>query len=139
MNWQKNLVDYKREKAQDALEDAKLLYANQRLFSAVNRIYYSLFYEVSALLLTDGLSSAKHSGIMSLFQRNYIKTKIISVDFGKFYSRMFEFRHKGDYGDFVSFEDQKVNEWLDRASEFLFEIESNLKKRSNKERDLDTE
>jgi uncharacterized protein (UPF0332 family) len=117
-------VDYKREKARDALDDAKLLYENKRLFAAVNRIYYSLFYEVSALLLKDGLSSARHSGIMSLFQRNYIKTKTISVELGKFYSRMFEFRHKGDYGDFVSFEDDKVKEWLEKAETYIRELET---------------
>jgi uncharacterized protein (UPF0332 family) len=93
LNWKQDLIDYKREKASETLEDAILLYKNGRLFSTVNRIYYSLFYEVSALLLRNGLSSSKHSGVMALFQRHFIKTEVISVELGKFYSRMFEFRH----------------------------------------------
>lgn len=42
---------------------------------------------------------------------------------GKFYSRMYEFRHKGDYGDFIKFEEEKVNEWIDKAELFIKEIE----------------
>ena len=32
---------------------------------------------------------------------------------------MFEFRQKGDYGDFVEFEKEKVYDWLKKAEHFI--------------------
>lgn len=124
MNWKGDLSKYRRERANESLEDAKLLYKNKRFFSAVNRIYYSIFYEVSALLLKEGLRSSKHSGVMAFFQKDFIKTGRVSLDMGKFYSRMYEFRHKGDYGEFINFEEEKVREWIDKAGSFIKEIEN---------------
>jgi len=40
----------------------------------VNRLYYACFYAVSALLIQQGLSSSKHTGVRSLFNRHYVKT-----------------------------------------------------------------
>lgn len=53
MNWGEDLIEYRREKAINTLEDADLLFRNNRFFSAVNRIYYSMFYEVIALLFKE--------------------------------------------------------------------------------------
>lgn len=61
------LINYRRKKAKETLEDAKILLKAKRFSSAVNRIYYALFYEVVALLLTRNLSSRKHSGVRALF------------------------------------------------------------------------
>lgn len=74
-------------------------------------------------MLREGLKTSKHSGVMALFQRNFIKTEKVRVDMGKFYARMFEFRHKGDYGDFIKFEEAKVKEWIDNAQLFMKEVE----------------
>ncbi|HLP57351.1 MAG TPA: HEPN domain-containing protein [Candidatus Deferrimicrobium sp.] len=73
MNWEKDLIDYRREKAAETLENARLSLEKKHLFSSVNRIYYALFYEISALLKTRNLSSPKHGGIRSLFNQHFIK------------------------------------------------------------------
>lgn len=44
------LIRFRQKKAKETLEDATILLNSGRLFSALNRIYYALFYEVSALL-----------------------------------------------------------------------------------------
>ena len=125
------LIRYRQKKARETLEDATILFRSGRLFSALNRIYYALFYEVLALLSTEDLSSGKHTGIRSLFNEHFVKTGRVPVELGRFYSRMYDFRQKGDYGDFVEFEREKVKEWLDQASMFINEmdriIESEMK------------
>ena len=40
---------------------------------AVSRAYYAMFYGVLALLATKGLGSSKHSGTISLFDREFVK------------------------------------------------------------------
>ncbi len=116
------LIRYRQRKARETLEDAALLFHSGRLSSTLNRIYYALFYEVVALLLTADLSSAKHTGVRSLFNEHFVRAGKVPVELGQFYSRMYDFRQKGDYGDFVEFEKEKVKEWLDQASMFLDEM-----------------
>jgi len=36
---------------------------------------------------------------------------------------MFDFRQKGDYGDFIAFEEVSVGEWLSRTERFIDEVE----------------
>ena len=115
MNQKNELLTYRRKRAQETLQDAKILYRENSLYSAVNRIYYSLFYEVSALLAAFDLASAKHSGVRAMFNEHFVKTGKVSVETGKFYSVMFDFRQKSDYGDFVHFEHDKVPEWIAKA------------------------
>lgn len=118
------LINYRRKKAKDTLIDAKTMFNKVSLFTTVNRIYYAIFYEVSALLLTKGLSSSKHSGVRALFNQEFIKPGIVKAEYGDFYNRMFDARQEGDYGDFIEFEREKVQQWLDEAENFISEIEN---------------
>ena len=67
-------------------------------------LYYSMFYAVSGLLVTRGLSSSKHSGVLSIFNREIVNKGHLEKKWGEFYSDMFKRRQKGDYQDFVKFE-----------------------------------
>jgi len=119
-----DLIRYRWKKAKETLEDATILFRSGRLFSALNRIYYALFYEVAALLSTEDLSSGKHTGVRSLFNEHFVKTGRVPIELGRFYSRMYDFRQKADYGDFVEFEKEKVKEWLDQASAFIDKMDA---------------
>ena len=122
------VVKYRRERARETLEEAEIMLKNKKLFATVNRIYYAIFYEVLALLLMKGLSSSKHSGVRSLFNREFMKSGIISEEHGDFYNRMFGFRQRGDYEDFVEFDGEEVKRWLDRAKDFINSVEQVIEK-----------
>lgn len=126
-----DLIRYRREKSKETLEDAYILFRAGRLFSALNRIYYALFYEVMALLLTKDLSSARHTGIRALFNEHFVRTGKVSVESGRFFSRMYDFRQKGDYADFVEFEEAKIKEWLVLAESFINEVDQVIRKEVN--------
>ena len=119
MNPTEELIQYRQKRARETLIDANQLFSMNSFNSCVNRIYYSVFYEVTALLLKMNLSSSKHTGVRALFQTNFVKTNTISKDLASFYSTILDFRQKSDYGDYVSFEKQKVQEWLEQARQFL--------------------
>jgi len=127
----KTLIEYRLSRADETLEDAKILFSKGRLFSTVNRIYYSMFYTVNALLLLKKLSSAKHSGVLSLFMKEFVNRSIINQEMGKFYSQMFEFRQKGDYKDLVKFNQDDVRRWLDKAVEFISQINNLIKNKND--------
>jgi uncharacterized protein (UPF0332 family) len=123
-----DLINYRREKAKETLADVKLMFGQVSLFTTVNRIYYSVFYIVLALLLTKNLYSSKHSGVRSIFNKEFIKTGIIKEEFGKFFNTIFEFRQKGDYGDFIEFEKDKVEVWLKEAESLVAAMDKIIEK-----------
>jgi len=127
-----NVIKYRRERAKETLEEAEIMLDNNKLIAAVNRIYYAIFYEVTALLLTKGLSSSKHSGARSLFNKEFVKPGIISEEYGDFYNRMFGFRQRGDYEDFVEFDYEKVKSWFDGTKDFINSIEQVILKAMDK-------
>jgi hypothetical protein len=85
----------------------------------VNRLYYACFYTVSALLLTRGLSSAKHGGVRSLFHQNFVKPGLVDTELGQIYDRLFDNRQKGDYADLIRFDPDEVSDWYNEAHEFV--------------------
>ena len=125
------LAKYRLERAQESLEEAGILLEREYGNAFVNRIYYACFYAVSALLLTKGLSSAKHSGIRSLFHQNFVKSGVVDQELGHLYDRLFDNRQKSDYADFVRFDPKEVSDWYDEALEFVNTIESILRKELN--------
>ena len=125
MNWDKELIKQTKEKSRQAFEDAVLLLENNRLSATMNRVYYSMFYNVSALLLTQKVSSSKHQGIISLFNKKFVLTDKVDREWGRFYRRIFAVRQKSDYGSFMDATDIEVKEWFEKGKEFN-EIIDNL-------------
>jgi len=124
----KTLVLYRLGRAKESLDEASILLKNGHANTFVNRLYYACFYAVSALLLTKGLSSSKHSGVKVFFHQHFIKTDIVDVEFGKLYDKLFRTRQKGDYADLVRFNINEVKPWLGEAQKFVVAIERLIKK-----------
>jgi uncharacterized protein (UPF0332 family) len=117
--WSKDLVLYRMTRAKETLEDARILADTGRWNACVNRLYYACFYAVSALLVRHGLSSSKHTGVRSLFNRHYVKTGKIPKDLARIYNDLFERRQEGDYIDFVSFLESQVLPWISEAEKLV--------------------
>ncbi|NVM21527.1 MAG: HEPN domain-containing protein [Desulfobacterales bacterium] len=124
----RTLITYRLERAQEALQEGKILLEQGYGNTFVNRLYYACFYAVSALLLTRGLSSAKHSGVRSLFHQNFVKSGLVDTELGQLYDRLFDNRQKGDYADLVRFDPNEVCDWYDEALQFVETAENIVKK-----------
>jgi len=118
----KELIKYRIERAEESLDSAKVLFNNGKLYSSVNRIYYAMFYSVISLLLTKGLSSSKHSGVMSLFFKEFVNKGLVEKDLGRFYADVFDLRMKSDYKIPSKINKEQVGQWLKKADEFVNEI-----------------
>jgi len=118
-----DLVKYRLERAKETLEDAQLLIESKRWNSAINRLYYSAFYAVIALLLNENHKTTTHNGVKSIFSEQFIKNNIISQEFGKKYSQLFTWRRKGDYADLFDFTEEKVLPYYDVVKKFIIQIE----------------
>ena len=116
------IIKYWIEKSTESLKAAEDDLKAERLSFSVNRIYYSCFYIVSALLLQKGFMFKKHSGVRAHFHEHFVKSGLIGVKEGKFYDKLFSARLKGNYVEFTHFEKEEVKEWLKKAREFVNKI-----------------
>jgi uncharacterized protein (UPF0332 family) len=110
------------------MEDARILANAGRWNACVNRLYYACFYVVSSLLVRHGLSSSKHTGVRSLFNKHYVKTGKIPKDLARIYNDLFERRQEGDYIDFVRFQESQVLPWISEAEQLIEHITSLVEK-----------
>ena len=99
---------YRMEKSRETLEVAALLVQNGKWNSAVNRLYYAAYYAVSGFLVKSGIESKTHAGVKTPFLLHFIKTGKIDMSLGKLYADLFDWRQKGDYGDFFDFTEEDV-------------------------------
>jgi len=74
------LVCLRMERTKETLQDAKSLLDDRAFRSAINRFYYAVFYASRAVLALKRLDSAKHSGIIALFNKEFIKTEELHKD-----------------------------------------------------------
>lgn len=113
------LIRYRLERAQEAIGEARVLADSEYWNTCTNRLYYACFYAVNALLLQKGLSSTKHSGVRSLFNHHFVKSEIVSKEFGQLYNDLFENRQEGDYQDLVRMNPERVKAWFPHVKRFV--------------------
>ena len=113
------LVAYRFQRATEALEEAYLMQDIGHWNTCANRLYYAAFYAVSGLLLQDGHTATKHSGVKALFNQHYVKTGKVSKAMGRLYNRLFDLRQEGDYLDFVTLDAETVAPLLEPTANLI--------------------
>jgi len=117
---QRNIVvSYWWEKAEDSLLSAERELDAGALVFSINRLYYALYYAVSAVLLRKEFTFSKHSGVRAAFHREIIKTGLMDTEWGRLYDQLFEDRHEGDYVALTDFDKLYVKEKLMQCRQFL--------------------
>ncbi len=119
-----NLIQYRLKQADETISDVELLIENKRFRSAINRIYYGIFYSLLALGLANRFETSKHSQLIGWFNKNFIHLGLIDSKFGKIVNKAFNRRTKGDYDTFVEFEEEIIDEMFVEMKEFISEIKS---------------
>jgi len=117
-----NLIKYRLEQADENILDVHLLIENNRLRSAVNRIYYGMFYALLALGLDHKYETSKHAQLIGWFNKNFIHKGLIDAKYGKIINKAFNRRTKGDYDTYIVFEKEIVIEMFGEMKDFISEI-----------------
>lgn len=82
------LVQLELEKADRTFDQVVVLQREGYWDTMANRLYYSLFHAVSALLINDQREVGSHKGAAIRFHRYYVKTGVFTEEEGSFYSQM---------------------------------------------------
>lgn len=122
------LIKYRLEEASESLEEAEILLKENKLRGAMNRVYYSMFYSALALLAAKQLRASKHSGVISVFHKEFVKNGLFPKEVAKFLDIAFDLRNKSDYRDFILPEKDRIMELLTEAKQFLLQTEKILNK-----------
>ena len=124
----KALVAYRLEQADECLEAARTLLDKKLIRPSVNRAYYAMFYAVLALLARGKKETSKHSGVIALFDRDFVKQGIFKKDYSRWLHDAFDLRQRSDYAAeyHASLEEAEIT--LKNAERFVIEIEKVLAK-----------
>ena len=122
-----SLIKYRLKQADETISDVQLLIDNNRLRSAVNRIYYGMFYSLLALGIANRFETSKHAQLIGWFNKTFINEGLIDAKYGKMINKAFNRRTKGDYDSYIEFEKEIVAEMFSEMKEFTAAIKLYLK------------
>jgi len=122
----RELIKYRLQRADETLEEARLLFKEGKYAGAINRLYYACFYAVLSLLLTKELRSSKHSGVLALFNREFVKAGLFPKEEAKIFNELFNLRLEEDYKDFYTSPDREELQRLVEGAEIFIKRASDL-------------
>lgn len=121
---EKILAKLRLQQAHQCLDSAKMLIDFGDSRGAVNRAYYAMFHGMRSVLALEGKDFAKHSGVISYFRKEYVKTGIFSKDLSDTITNLFNSRSSSDYSDVWECTDEEVVELIGEASDFIEAIDN---------------
>ena len=114
-----DLINHNIEKAFETQNEVKFLIDNEYYSLALNRVYYSMFYIISALALKNEFSTLNHSQLIGWFNKNFVKENKVDRSIGKAIYKAFEQRTKSDYNVLQKFNKEDAIEGLNNLNEVL--------------------
>ena len=127
----KDLIQHRIIRAKETLVDTEIAIKNDRLKNALNGIYYSAVYAVSALSVKTGFSTSKHKQLLDWFNKNFVHTGIISGDLFTIYTRALDLKQESDYEDYVEVDKNVIEENYKDMLKFVSEIEKVIEENKN--------
>lgn len=122
-----SLISYRIDQSKDNIELSRFLINSGNYAVAVNRIYYGMYYALTALAIKHSFETSKHLQLIGWFNKEFVSTQISDKRFGKILRLAFQNRTKGDYDAFVEFTSDEVEMMYLEMIEFINEIEKLIK------------
>lgn len=121
-----DLSTHRLNKAKELLNQSEILIKNNGYDGSINRSYYAIFNAIRSLLALINVDSPKHSGVISLFDRYFVKTGIMDKFFSQVVHTAFETRQVTDYEDFYQPSLSQAQQQLDNAKKLIDEFEKKI-------------
>ena len=120
------------KKSNAALESAEFNYKNEYYETCQNRLYYAIFYIVSALAYKNNFVTSKHSQLVGWFNKKYIyEDKIFDSKMLAIYKDAFESRQKSDYDITYLPDKNEIFVFITDVKYFIDEIKKYLEINAN--------
>ena len=106
-------------KARNTVLQAETLFNIQQYIGAVNRAYYAMFYAALAILMTKGLGTSKHAGVISLLDKEFVSKGEIDPAWSRKMRNAFNLRSWGDYDEQAIITEAQARQILVDAETFV--------------------
>ncbi|HEY9643031.1 MAG TPA: HEPN domain-containing protein [Coleofasciculaceae cyanobacterium] len=107
--------------AREELETAELLLENDRYRACISRSYYAMYHATQGLLLSEGLSSRTHKGMIKLFGQHFVKTGKLSTDLARALGDVYDLRRLSDYDETFLLNREQTRSIVESARMFIRE------------------
>ena len=115
----KSLARHRLARAVEELNIAKDLNDKEHFAKSLNCSYYAMFHAARALLAIKKLDSKRHSGVLKLFNDNFIYSGSVLKEFYSYLSSAFNNRLQSDYHDFYIAKKEDSTEQIQNAEKFI--------------------
>jgi uncharacterized protein (UPF0332 family) len=110
-----------------ALSEHKLRMAREHLAGgeyrdAVSDAYYAMFHVARAALITSGVESRRHTGVISRFAELFVKTDKVDRELSRTLMRGLQLRADADYSPRVSLNREKATQAVAEAEAFVAQV-----------------
>ena len=121
LEYKEILINRQIEKSDEMLEVAEYALSTNKLTTALNRLYYAIFYTVTALARKHDYVTKKHTQLRGWFNRKCVyEDKIFDFRLKEIYSKIYELRQENDYDfDAVLPTVDEVKDLVSEAKEFI--------------------
>ena len=123
------LIDNAILKSENAISSAISNFENKYYSTCQNRLYYAIFYIVSALAYKNDFITSKHAQLMGWFNKEYIyKNKIFDEKLFQIYKEAFADRQKSDYDFMYEPQFDDIKEAIEDTKEFVKIVKNYINK-----------
>lgn len=120
------MIRFRMQQASETIHESEILFDASFWRGVINRAYYAMFYSILALAVIKQVDASKHSGAITFFDRDYVKTGIFPKELSKNLHLAFEQRQMHDYGDMLLADRYIAEEILNNAKDFVAAIDDYL-------------
>jgi uncharacterized protein (UPF0332 family) len=113
------LINFFQTKAQQSIKAADALLKLELYNDGVNRQYYSVLYQVKALLLCVKITVEKHSSARTMLALHFTKNKLIDKDTFDTFTKLLKLRMDADYTHFVQINHDEAADFYYKALHFI--------------------
>ncbi|NMF60377.1 HEPN domain-containing protein [Pseudanabaena yagii] len=104
----------------DDLETAQLPCDSGRYRSAISRAYY--FYMTQYLLLSEGLDTSTHKGVLKMLSLHFVKTGKITPSVADLLREAYDARQTCDYEFDMTEDEEMAKNAISNAQTFISEV-----------------
>ena len=120
------LIKYRLDQAKECIDEVTFQIDNRKYKTAINRIYYGMFYSLLALGLKYEFETSKHFQLIGWFNKTFISTGRLDIELGKIVNKSYTLRQESDYEPFITYEEPEVQELFEKMKLFINAIEKIL-------------
>lgn len=118
----RSFVCEEMKNAENSLKSAKKLLEEKLTKDAISRAYYAIFHSARAALMTKGIETKTHQGLLKQFALHLVKPGLVEPEYGDLLRQEKEDRETGDYEPFASFDLDETGDLVQDAERFVVRI-----------------